>query len=81
MWYWLLHHFGIDTTTGRWYAFWSGAGSDISELAILGALLGGLKQRNCHVKGCRWTFPFTHQDPEHGWHACRRHHSKAHKLL
>jgi hypothetical protein len=68
-----LHTFGIDDTSGRWYAFWSGAGSDIGELAIIGALLGLLRKHNCHVHRC-WRVgrhpvegtPFTvcrHHDP------------------
>lgn len=36
----LAHILGIDDVSGRWYAFWSGAGSDLSELAIVGAILG-----------------------------------------
>lgn len=37
---WLPHILGIDDVSGRWYAFWSGAGADLSELAIVGALIG-----------------------------------------
>lgn len=43
-----LDYFGI-TGTGRWYNFWSGSGSDIGELAIVGALL---RHVNCHESGC-----------------------------
>jgi hypothetical protein len=45
---WLLHWLGIDTTTGPFYAFWSGFGSDLGELAIVGALWHHLNCREPH---------------------------------
>jgi len=45
----LLHVLGIDTTAGPWYAFWSGFGSDLGELAIVGVVWNHL---NCHEAGC-----------------------------
>lgn len=36
---WLLSVLGISNMSGRWYAFWSGAGADLGELAIAGSLL------------------------------------------
>lgn len=49
---WLLHVLGVDDVSGRWYAFWSGAGSDISEIAIVGALLAIVRKHNCAVGRC-----------------------------
>jgi hypothetical protein len=40
---WLYHWLGM-TGTGPIYGFLSGAGSDISELAIVGALIGGARK-------------------------------------
>ena len=37
------------TSTNKMYNFWSGFGSDIGELAIVGALY---RHVNCHEKGC-----------------------------
>ena len=61
----LLHFFGIDDTSGRWYAFWSGFGSDLGELAIVGAIL---RHVNCHEKGC-WRLGRHYQ----GTVACHKH--------
>jgi hypothetical protein len=44
--------FGLDDLSGPWYGFWSGAGSDITELAIIGGLISLARRHNCHVKGC-----------------------------
>lgn len=35
----LEHIFGLDSASGPVYLFWSGAGSDLSELAVVGAVL------------------------------------------
>lgn len=48
---WLYHAFGIGGS-GPYYGFWSGAGSDIGELAILTGVLTMVRHHNCHVKGC-----------------------------
>lgn len=44
----LLDMLGI-TGTGRMYNFWSGLGSDLGELALVGALWRSV---NCHEPGC-----------------------------
>lgn len=72
----LLHFFGLDSASGPAYLFWSGIGSDISELTIFVALLALYRKHNCHVAGC-WRlghYPFT--DPGSGatYLLCRRHH-------
>lgn len=69
---WLVHILGIDTQTGRWYTFWSGSGSDIGELAILGGLYGLVRKHNCHVHRC----PRLGRHPVEGtrYVVCRRHH-------
>jgi hypothetical protein len=48
----LSHFFGLDNASGAHYLFWSGIGSDISEIAILGAVIGIYRRHNCHIKGC-----------------------------
>lgn len=53
------------TGTGRWYNFWSGSGSDIGQLALLGALFRYL---NCHEPGC-WRLGHH----VHGTVVCRKH--------
>lgn len=47
---WLFH-----PLSGNGYQFWSGIGSDFSELPLLGAIALAYFHHNCHVKGCpRW---------------------------
>jgi hypothetical protein len=68
----LSHFFGFDNLSGPFYGFWSGAGSDIGELALVGAVLGMIRVHNCHVKGC---FRIGHH-PVDGtpYKVCRVHH-------
>ena len=68
--HWLYHYFGIQGS-GPWYGFWSGAGSDIAEVAILGAIYKAARHKNCHVKGC-WRIG----KPVDGtpYLACHKHH-------
>ena len=61
----LLHVLGIDSASGPWYAFWSGFGSDLGELAIVGAIV---RHVNCHSKGC-WRLGHHHA----GTVSCHRH--------
>lgn len=68
--HWLLHVFGIDDAGGRWYAFWSGAGSDLGELAIIGALAGLYRKHNCEVHKC-WRL--ARHGTAGGHSVCRRH--------
>lgn len=72
-WQWFLHHFGIDDTTGAWYAFWSGFGSDLGEVTLVVAVIAWYRHHTCHVKGCR---RMGHPDPEHGHPICHRHQPK-----
>lgn len=51
-WHWLAIHTGSENEPGIYYGFWSGFGSDIGEVAILGGVLGVFKHHNCHVKRC-----------------------------
>ena len=54
VWHWLLNFTGTNIPEGgsKWYNFWSGFGSDLGELVIIGSLVGLYKHHNCHVKGC-----------------------------
>lgn len=52
LWWWIQYHIGMTDGGGRPYLFWSGAGSDFTELAILGGLIQIFRQHNCGVKGC-----------------------------
>jgi hypothetical protein len=49
---WIGHFFGLDNGSGAQYLFWSGIGSDLSEIAILFAIYTWIRRANCGVKGC-----------------------------
>lgn len=52
------------------YEWWSGAGSDLGELTLLGIAIGAYKHINCEEPGC-WRRG--HRHPDHGRPVCRRH--------
>lgn len=67
----LLIWFGITNAAGHAYSFWSGIGSDLGEITIIGGLLMVLRKHNCEVHGC-WRLG-RHQTGA-GHHVCRGHH-------
>ncbi len=68
---WLYVHLGI-AGSGPWYGFWSGFGSDVGEIAIIGGLLTLVRHHNCHVRRC-WRIK---RHPVEGtpYVTCRKHH-------
>jgi hypothetical protein len=76
IWHLFLHYTGSDNVSGPWYGFWSGFGSDLGELVLLGACWTLIRKHNCHVNGC-WRV-VTQHDPEVHAPACARHHSHRH---
>lgn len=54
IWHWILNFTGthIPSTGSQWYNFWSGFGSDIGEVVIIGGVWSLYRKHNCHVKGC-----------------------------
>lgn len=69
---WLYHLFGLGNLAGPYYGFWSGAGSDIAELAIVGGLINMARRHNCHVRGC-WRVG-RHPVEGTSFVVCQRHH-------
>jgi hypothetical protein len=72
----LYYFFGLDNGSGSHYLFFSGVGSDITELAIVSAaatfIVGWWHKHNCVVQGC-WRigkFPV----PRTAHVTCRHHH-------
>lgn len=72
IWQALGHFFGLDNLSGPQYGFWSGVGSDITEVVLIGAIITALRHRNCHVKGC-WRLQWR-AVPGTDHVVCRRHH-------
>lgn len=82
-WYHLIQHWfayqtGSENTNGAPpnYNFWSGFGSDIAEVTIIGAMIGIFKKHNCHT---RWCFrigrhEFTDSATGVTYMLCRKHH-------
>jgi hypothetical protein len=54
IWHWLLNFTGtnIPANGSKWYNFWSGFGSDLGELVIIGSVVALFRHHNCTVKGC-----------------------------
>jgi hypothetical protein len=69
---WLAHFFGLDNLSGPFYGFWSGIGSDIGEVTVIGAALSIYWKHNCHVKGC-WRIG-RHQVEGTPHVVCQKHH-------
>lgn len=47
---WLSHTTGLDDINGTSYAFWSGIGSDLGELTILGFIINWYHKHREHMK-------------------------------
>lgn len=72
---WLLHVTGIDNEAGRWYALWSGFGSDIGEFALVGAAVAFYRRHTCHVDSPRFCWrPGTHPVTGTPFRTCKKHH-------
>lgn len=72
----LLIWIGVTNGSGHAYLWWSGIGSDIAELAIIGGMITIVRKHNCGVKRCWRLAKHDYTDPESGIiHAlCRKHH-------
>lgn len=77
MWSAFLHFLGVEPRTpSTAYNWWSGAGSDVAELAIIGGLVAIYRRHECHQDGCWLPGRHTVMDPATGEHVlrCRKHH-------
>lgn len=70
--HWLLHILGVDDVSGPYYGWWSGAGSDLGEYAILGGIIAAARKHNCHVHRC-WRLG-RHAVDGTPFITCRKHH-------
>jgi hypothetical protein len=68
---WLFWLFGLGNGSSSQYLFWSGIGSDLTELAIVGGLITMVRPRNCEIHRC-WRLG-RHQSAA-GHRLCRKHH-------
>lgn len=74
----LLHPIGVcagtphQQTLCTGYNFWSGIGSDLGEITLIGLALAFWHQHNCHVNRC-WRLSW-HPHPSNGHPVCKHHH-------
>lgn len=73
LWHLFLHWTGADNVSGPEYGFWSGFGSDLSEITLLVAMYALLRKHNCHQKRC-WRIG---RHVVNGTPWCNRHHQAA----
>jgi len=73
--HWLTYMTGSENTSGAPpnYNFWSGFGSDLGEVALIGAVLGMFKRHNCHQRRC-WRIG---RHVVNGTPWCDKHHEAA----
>ncbi len=71
-WHWIEVHTGTVNEGGPYYGFWSGFGSDIGEIALIGGVWMGVRKINCHVKGCPRIGHYEVKGTP--YKVCRKHH-------
>ena len=52
LWLWFAIHTGTYNEPGPYYGFFSGFGSDITEVLLLGGIVQIYRRHNCVTKGC-----------------------------
>lgn len=63
-------------SAGVQYNFWSGFGSDIGELALIGAVIATWKHHNCAVPRCFRLAHHKYEIKETKQYTCHKHHTK-----
>lgn len=72
--HWISHWTGLDNGSGAFYLFWSGFGSFLLSLSVLGGLIGVWRKHLCHQDRC-WRFARHPIEIDGVGHAlCRKHH-------
>lgn len=66
--------------TSQWYNFWSGFGSDIAEVAILGGVIQLYRKHNCHTTHCLRIAHHKFTDKATGteYMLCKKHYRQVH---
>ena len=68
----------VHVLSGKGYQFWSGIGSDIGEVTLIGLVMVWWRHHNCHVYRS-WRLSW-HPHPDHGRPVCRHHHPDYKKI-
>jgi hypothetical protein len=77
---WFFIHTGTYNESGPYYGFFSGFGSDIAEIAIIGGLISIYRKHNCHLPGC-WRIAhhtFKDQVDHTEYKLCKKHYRAIH---
>lgn len=62
----------LGTDGKEWYSFWSGAGADLGQVAVIGAAFGLYRKHRCHVHRC-WRIGKSAVEGT-PWVVCHHHH-------
>jgi hypothetical protein len=77
-----LNWSGSSNPSGNQYGFFSGFGSDLGEVAIIGAVGATYKHHNCAVPRCWRIAHHKYEIKETKQYTCRMHHTQFwHDLL
>jgi hypothetical protein len=71
-WTWLGHMTGVSDEAGPGYGFWSGIGSDIGQVTLIGGMLAFWHQHSCHDHRCLRLA--VHPVEGTPYKTCRKHH-------
>lgn len=52
LWWWVEIHTGIVNEGSVYYAFWSGFGSDIGEVVLIGGIIAVVRHHTCAHRPC-----------------------------
>lgn len=74
--HWLAVHTGTVNESGPYYGFWSGFGSDLGEIALIGAVFATWKHHNCAVPRCARLAHHKYEIKETKQYTCRKHHTQ-----
>lgn len=72
-WHWFLHVTGTSNETGPFYAFWSGFGSDLGELTLIGTVAAAWRTQTCHASFWCWRHG-RHPTADGVYRLCAKHH-------
>jgi hypothetical protein len=75
--HWFYVYF-VHVLSGKGYQFWSGIGSDVGEITLVGLVMVWWRHHNCHVYRC-WRLSW-HPHPDHKHPVCRHHHPDYKKI-
>lgn len=73
-WEWVEIHVGAQNESQSFYGFWSGFGSDLGEVALIGSIIAAAHHVNCHSKGCWRPGHKVHSQPYRLCHVHHPHH-------